>query len=63
MYRITLKRGYAGLTEQMRRTLTALGLRKPGMVVHKENIPAVRGMIHKVSHLLIVEDVQGKTES
>ncbi|MBF0464600.1 MAG: 50S ribosomal protein L30 [Nitrospirae bacterium] len=61
MYRITQKRGYAGLTEQMRRTLAALGLRKPGMVVVKEDIPAIRGMIRKVSHLLTVEVLQTKS--
>ncbi len=54
MIRITLKRSYIGVPEKMRRTLRALGLRKIGMTVEKQDIPSIRGMIHKVSHLIDV---------
>ncbi|MBF0566324.1 MAG: 50S ribosomal protein L30 [Nitrospirae bacterium] len=56
MIKITLKRSYAGLTESMRRTLRALGLKKIGMTVEKKTDPAIYGMIHKVSHLVSIEE-------
>ena len=37
-------------------TLEALGLRKIGQVVEKEDSPALRGMIRKVHHLVTVID-------
>ena len=39
-----------------KRTLEALGLRKIGQVVEKEDSPALRGMIRKVHHLVTVID-------
>ena len=43
-----------GCTEDMRQTIRGLGLRKMQQVVELENTPAVRGMIHKVRHLVEV---------
>ncbi|MCI4626463.1 MAG: 50S ribosomal protein L30 [Candidatus Magnetoovum sp. WYHC-5] len=55
--KITLKRSYIGVPKKLKKTLEALGLRKIGMYKIRKDIPAVRGMIHKVSHLLQVEQV------
>ncbi len=38
------------------KTLVGLGLNKIGRTKTLEDTPSVRGMIHKVSHLLKVED-------
>lgn len=43
-----------GCTADMRATIRGLGLRRMQQVVERENTPAVRGMIHKVRHLVEV---------
>lgn len=55
--KITLVRSHIGLTKKLKGTLEALGLRKIGMVKIAKDIPSVRGMIHKVKHLVRVEEV------
>ncbi len=57
MVQITLKRSYIGVREDMRRTLQALGLRKIGMTVVKKDLPSMRGMIKKISHLVDVKEI------
>ncbi|MBF0607812.1 MAG: 50S ribosomal protein L30 [Candidatus Magnetobacterium sp. LHC-1] len=54
--KVTLIRSYAGKTEKMRKVLQALGLRKIGMTVLHGKNPAINGMLHKVSHLVRVEE-------
>ena len=39
-----------------RKTLIGLGLNKMGRVRELEDTPAVRGMIRKVQHMVVVED-------
>jgi large subunit ribosomal protein L30 len=41
-------------TDDLRQTIRGLGLRKMQQVVEREDTPAVRGMIHKVRHLVEV---------
>lgn len=57
MVRITLKRSHIGLPEKQQRVLHALGLRKIGEAVERTESDAIRGMVHKVSHLVAVEKV------
>ena len=45
-----------GYPVDQKRTLEALGLRKIGQVVEKEDTPALRGMIRKVHHLVTIID-------
>jgi large subunit ribosomal protein L30 len=45
-----------GFPVDQKRTLEAIGLRKIGQVVEKEDTPALRGMIRKVHHLVTVID-------
>ncbi|EUJ33887.1 50S ribosomal protein L30 [Listeria floridensis FSL S10-1187] len=54
---ITLKRSLIGRPETQRKTVKALGLGKTNSVVVKEDNPAIRGMVNKVSHLLDVKEV------
>ena len=43
-----------GYNQRQRATMKGLGLRKIRQVVELEDTPAVRGMINKVSHLVVV---------
>jgi len=45
-----------GYPVDQKRTLEAIGLRKIGQVVEKEDTPSLRGMIRKVHHLVTVID-------
>ncbi len=53
---VTLTRSPIGYEKSQKATVAALGLRKMGQTVEKEDNPTVRGMINKVSHLVEVED-------
>lgn len=44
--------------ETQKRTLQALGLRKVNSTVEKELNPQIQGMINKVAHLVVVEEVK-----
>lgn len=56
--RVTLRRGLVGRPEDQRGTVRALGLRRIGQTVDKEDRPEIRGMIFKVKHLVDVEEVR-----
>jgi large subunit ribosomal protein L30 len=43
-----------GSTDDMRATIKGLGLRKMHRVVERQDNDAIRGMIHKVRHLVEV---------
>ena len=43
-----------GYRKKSKETLKALGLRKMNQTIEKNDTPAIRGMINKVSHLLKV---------
>ena len=52
--RITQVRSEIGHAAVMRRTLRALGLRGYQRSVEHEDTPQIRGMIHRVHHLVAV---------
>lgn len=55
--KITYKKSVIGYAQDQKDTVAALGLKNLGTsVVHDDN-PAIRGMIHKVRHLLEVEEL------
>ncbi|MBP1950023.1 50S ribosomal protein L30 [Virgibacillus litoralis] len=54
---ITLTRSVIGRTEGQRQTVQTLGLKKIHQSVVREDTPAVRGMVNKVSHLIAVKEV------
>lgn len=60
MLRIKLVRSKAGNNWRNNATVAALGLRKVGQVVEKEDSSSIRGMVHKVKHMLAVEEVAGE---
>jgi large subunit ribosomal protein L30 len=43
-----------GCTRDMRQTVRGLGLRRLQQVVEREDTPAIRGMLEKVRHLVVV---------
>jgi len=59
MKKIKIKQVKSGIgrTLRQKRTLEALGLRKMQQEREMEATPQVLGMIHKVKHLLSIEEV------
>jgi len=55
--KITQIRSKIGRPERQKRTLEALGLRKIRQTVEHEATPQILGMVNKVKHLVIVEEV------
>ena len=53
----TLVKSTIGRLEKQKRTVEALGLKKIGSVVVKQDNPAMRGMIFVVKHLVEVEEI------
>jgi len=45
---------FIACTDDMRQTIRGLGFRRMNQVVERQDTPAVRGMIHKVRHLVEV---------
>jgi large subunit ribosomal protein L30 len=45
-----------GTNASQRDTLRTLGLRRIGQVVERPDSPQLRGMVHKVQHLIAVEE-------
>ncbi|GAA0304390.1 large subunit ribosomal protein L30 [Gracilibacillus halotolerans] len=54
---ITLKRSVIGRPGDQKETVKTLGLKKIRQSVVREDTPAVRGMINKVSHLVEVKEI------
>jgi large subunit ribosomal protein L30 len=55
--RITQVRSGIGLARDQRRTVRALGIKRMHDTVEQADTPAIRGMIHKVRHLVKVEEI------
>ena len=47
-----------GCPEDQKATIAALGLRKLNQSVIQDDTPVIRGMLHKVRHLVKVEEVE-----
>jgi large subunit ribosomal protein L30 len=54
--KLTLVRSLIGYTQDQRDTVRALGLRRINYSVTREDSAVLRGMVHKVRHLLKVEE-------
>ncbi|MDY0407272.1 50S ribosomal protein L30 [Virgibacillus sp. 179-BFC.A HS] len=53
---ITLTRSIIGAKDVQKKTVEALGLKKIHQSVVREDTPAVRGMVNRVSHLVTVKE-------
>ena len=58
--KITQVKGLVGTKPNHRKNIKALGLKRIGQSVVKQDTPIVRGMVHKVRHLVTVEEVAGE---
>lgn len=54
--KVTLTRSVIGEKPKTRATVRGLGLRRIGHTVEHADTPDVRGMLHKVRHLVKVEE-------
>jgi large subunit ribosomal protein L30 len=45
-----------GYERSQRATVRALGLRRLNQTVEHDDTPVIRGMVHKVIHLVVVEE-------
>jgi large subunit ribosomal protein L30 len=54
--KVTQHRSRNGLDRSQLETLRSLGLRRIGHTVELKDTPQARGMLHKVRHLVRVED-------
>jgi len=55
--KVTKVKSAINRTQNQKRTLVALGLRKIGQVVEHDDTPNILGMVNKVKHLVSVETV------
>ena len=55
--KITLVRSLIGRPDTQRRTIRSLGLRKLNSFSILPDSPTIRGQLHKVEHLIKVEEV------
>ncbi len=56
MLKIKWVRSFIACPRDMRQTIRGLGFRRMNQVVERPDTPAVRGMILKVRHLVVVEE-------
>jgi large subunit ribosomal protein L30 len=54
--KVTQRRSKNGVNKRQRDTLRSLGLRRIGHTVQHDDSPQIRGMIHKVRHLVEVSE-------
>jgi large subunit ribosomal protein L30 len=54
--KVSQRRSKNGADKRQRDTLRSLGLRRIGHTVQHEDSPQIRGMIHKVRHLVEVSE-------
>ena len=56
--RITYTKSAIGYAQDQKETIRNLGLRRMGQSVLQPDTRSVRGMVHKVRHLVAVEEVE-----
>ena len=56
MIKIKLVKSPIGKPEAHRKTIEALGFKKIGQVVEKNDTPQIRGMIHQVDYMVEILD-------
>lgn len=55
--RITLLRSAVGYSKEHKATVKALGFKRLHQTVDHVDSPSLRGMLYKVAHLVVVEEV------
>lgn len=57
--RITWTKSAIGYAKDQKETIRNLGLKRLHHTIEQDDTSSVRGMIHKVRHLVVVEEVEG----
>ena len=57
--KVTLVRSTIGFDRRQAEVVRGLGLRRLNHTVELQDVPSIRGMIHKVRHLVRVSTVEG----
>lgn len=57
--KVTLVKSYIGRPQKQRNVLRGMGLEKLNRTVLLKDTPEIRGMVHKVCHLVSVEELEG----
>lgn len=57
MLKVTLVKSMIGRPEKHRKVLRGMGLTKLNRAVELQDTPSVRGMVQKVSHLVVAEEI------
>lgn len=55
--RITWKKSAIGYAKDQKRTIRALGLKRLNHSVEHDDSPSILGMVHKVRHLVTIEEL------
>jgi large subunit ribosomal protein L30 len=55
--RVTYRKSAIGYKSDQKATIQALGLKKLNHSVEHDDSPAIRGMVHKVRHLVSVDGI------
>lgn len=61
--KVKLVRSKIGTSPKNRLTVAALGLRRVGQTVVHEDSPSIRGMLHKVKHMVNVSPLEDSDAS
>lgn len=56
VYRVTLVKSPIGYSQRQKDTVRALGLRRLNQTVEHTDSAVIRGMLDKVSHLVLIEE-------
>jgi large subunit ribosomal protein L30 len=56
--RVTLLRSPIGFSKEHKATVKALGFKHLHQTVEHKDTPTLRGMLYKVAHLVVVEEVK-----
>ena len=56
VYRVTLVKSPIGYNQRQKDTVRALGLRRLNQTVEHTDSATIRGMLNKVSHLVLIEE-------
>jgi large subunit ribosomal protein L30 len=63
MLRIKLVKSLIGQKPVTKENIKALGLGKISSVIERNDTPSLRGMLHRVRHMVTVEEVEGEVVS
>ena len=55
--RITYRKSMIGYSKDQKETIRALGLRRLNQSVVHDDTPSIRGMLFKVKHLIVTEEI------